>query len=185
MPDPNTTGLTVALVYVALFAAHGIGDVWVQRHRHVLAKGDANWHGQLACAIHVTTYTVTTAVAVLLVMWAPLGTHITWAGFAAGQAFSAITHYAIDRRWTLLRLAIVLRKRDFHDLGAPRDLMVVARKPVLDTTPSGQVHGEHVDVLVPLDNLPGVTGAITLDLTAHYAMLFGAALLTALVSTLI
>jgi hypothetical protein len=181
----TTTGVTVALVYAALFAAHGLGDVWVQRHRHVLAKGDANWHGQLACAIHVTTYTVTTALAVLGVMLAPFGTHITWAGFAAGQAFSAITHYAIDRRWTLLQLAILLGKRDFHDLGAQRDLMVVACKPVLDTTPSGQVHGGHVDVVVPLDNAVHATGANSLDQTLHLAALFVSALLTALVSTLI
>jgi hypothetical protein len=118
-------------------------------------------------------------------MWAPLGTHITWVGFAAGQAFSAVTHYAIDRRWTLLAVAVLLGKREFHDLGAPRLLTVRATQRVLVADEGGIVHEQDVDVLVPLDNLPGVTGAITLDLTAHYAMLFGAALLTALVSTLI
>lgn len=181
MPNPAATA---ALVYAALFAAHGIGDVWVQRHRHALAKGGASWHGQLACAIHVTTYTATTALAVLAVWRLPLGTHITWAGFAAGQAFSAVTHYAIDRRWTLLAAANLLGKRPYHDLGRPRPLTVRATERVLVTDKAGIVHGQDVDVLVPLDNPPASTGANSLDRTAHHAALFVSALLTALVPAL-
>lgn len=185
MPNP-AAGLTAALVFAALFAAHGIGDVWVQRHRHALAKGGASWHGQLACAIHVTTYTITTALAVLLVMWLPLGTHISWWGFAAGQLFSAVTHYAIDRRWTLLWLADRIKgKRAYYDLGRPRPLTVLATRRVLVPSPSGPAHEQDVEEWVPLDNPSAATGAGSLDRTAHIAMLFVSALLTGLISTLI
>jgi hypothetical protein len=181
MPNPATAGLTVALVSAALCAAHGIGDMWVQRPHHALTKGGASWHGQLACGIHVATYTLTTTVAVMLVWALPLGTHITWTGFAAGQVFSAVTHYAIDRRWTLLTLANLLGKREFHDLGAPRDLKVVALKRVPVTSPAGTSHDEVTEVVVPLDNPVHATGATSLDQTLHHAALFIAALLTALI----
>jgi hypothetical protein len=181
MPDPTTTGLTVALVYAALSVAHGLGDTWVQRHRHALAKGARDRRGQAACAAHVTTYTLTTTVAVLLVWGLPLGTHITWAGFAAGQAFSAVTHYAIDRRWTLLAAANLAGKRDYHDLGTPRPLTVLATRRVLVTDPAGAPHEEDHDERVPLDNPPASTGANSLDRTAHHAALFASALLTALI----
>lgn len=176
-----TAGVTAALVFAALFAAHGIGDVWVQRHRHALAKGAPDRHGQVACAIHVTTYTLTTTAAVLLVWGLPLGTHITWAGLAAGQAFSAITHYAIDRRWTLRVLAGWAGKLDYHDLGQPRPLIVVATEWAEPVDAAGLPDEQDITVLVPLDNMPAATGANSLDRTAHYAALFAAALLTALI----
>jgi len=181
MPDHTTAGVTAALVYTALFAAHGLGDHWVQRTCDALGKGAANRRGQLACAWHVTTYTLTTTVAVLLVMGLPLGAHITVAGFAAGQAFSAATHYAIDRRWTLLRLANLTGNREFHDLGAPRPLTVLARKRTPVNAPAGTVHDETVEVEIPLDNPTYSTGAYALDQALHVALLFVSALLTALV----
>jgi hypothetical protein len=179
--DPTTAGLTFAAVYAALHAAHGLGDVWVQRHHHALTKGAANRHGRAACAMHVTTYTLTTTVAVMLVWALPLGTHTTWSGLAAGQVFSAVTHYAIDRRWTLLALANLLGKREFHDLGQPRPLTVTAHKRVPVTSPAGTSHDEVTEVVVPLDNPVHATGATSLDQTLHHAALFIAALLTALI----
>lgn len=185
MTDPAATGLTAALVYVALFTAHGLGDHWVQRSCDALGKGAQNVRGQLHCAWHVTTYTLTTLTAVMLVWALPLGAHITWAGIAAGQVFSAVTHYAIDRRWTLLRLANLAGKREFHDLGQPRPLTVLAHRKVLVDTASGPSHEEVAPVEVPLDNPSLGTGAYSLDQTAHMAALFVSALLTALISALI
>lgn len=181
MTPEATAGLTAVLAFAAMFAVHGIGDLWVQRDADATAKGAMNRHGRLACARHVTTYTLTTSLAVGLVLLLPFGAHVSPLGFAAGQAFSAITHYAIDRRWTLLWLANRTGKRTLHDVGTPRHLTVVARKQVLVDTPAGTQHEETAEVEVPLDARTMGTGAYSLDQSLHLPALFVSALLTALI----
>src|SRR5688500_13291726 len=163
MPPASTAGLTAALTFVALFAAHHLADHWIQTGAQAAGKGRCDATGRWACARHVATYTLTTLAAVLLVVHLPLGTHATWQGIACGQVFSAVTHYAIDRRWTLAALARAVGKGDMHQLGQPRRLQVHAVRVTTEATAGGQRHHAEETVLVPLDNPVLGTGAYSLD----------------------
>jgi hypothetical protein len=102
----------------------------------------------------VASYTLVTAGMVGLV-WALFGLPINPAGFVAGQAVSAVTHYWADRRTTLAGLAGRVGKGEFYRLGTPR--------PDHD------------------DNPTLGTGAYALDQAWHWCWLFVAALVTAVV----
>lgn len=182
MLPPAIAGLTAVLVSAALLAAHHLGDYWLQTHHQATHKGDHTRIGKWMCLKHVLVYTSATSAAVLLVLHLPLGAHASPAGIVAGQVFSAVTHYALDRRWTVQRLAGWTGKRDYHDLGKPRSYRVTAQKVVLrPAEPHGTYH-EHIEtVVVPLDALSAHTGANSLDQAAHWVVLFIAALLTALI----
>lgn len=149
-----TDALTFAVLAPTLYAAHHVGDYWVQTHHQALTKGKPRREGQVACLRHVVTYTATTALFTALV-WALFDLDVTWYGFVAGQLASAVTHYWADRRTPLLRLADVLGKGDFARLGVPR---------------SGHD-----------DNPTLGTGATALDQAWHHLWLWIAALLTALI----
>jgi hypothetical protein len=150
--------VTFAAVGVTLYAAHQVGDYWVQTHHQALTKGQPRRAGQLACLRHVATYTATTALFVGVVWWL-LDLDVAWYAFAAGQLVSAVTHYWADRRAPLLRLAAHLErptgKATFAELGTPR--------PGRD------------------DNPTLGTGAAVLDQAWHHLWLFAAALITALI----
>lgn len=150
--------LTFAVLAPTLYAAHQVGDYWVQTHHQALTKGKPRLEGQLACLRHVATYTATTALFTGLV-WLLLDLDVTWGGFLAGQLVSAVTHYWADRRAPLLKLAGLLDrstgKLTFAALGTPR--------PGRD------------------DNPTLGTGAAALDQSWHWLWLFAAALLTALI----
>jgi hypothetical protein len=181
MHTAATTGLTTLLAFAAMLAVHGIADLWVQTHHQALHKGDHSWPGRWNCARHVATYTACTLLAVLLVTrWLDLGAHATGWGITAGQALSAVTHYAIDRRWTLAAWARALGKHDLHALGAPRRLQVYAVHVTTGTTVGGRHRHAEETVLVPLDQSVLGTGAYHLDQSLHVGWLFVAALLTAL-----
>lgn len=140
-----------AAVGFALLAAHQVGDHWVQTGHQAAHKGRPDWRGCGACAAHVATYTAVTAGFVALV-WAVFGLHVSPAGFLAGQAVSAVTHYWADRRYTLAWLARVTGRATFYTLGAPR---------------AGRE-----------DNPTLGTGAYALDQSFHWLWLFAAALVT-------
>lgn len=144
--------LTFAVTLPALLVAHAVADHWVQRPHQSLHKGDVGWTGRIACAAHVAGYTAVTALGTLAVWWL-LRLPITPAGFAAGQAVSAVTHYWADRRSTLAALARRVGKGEFYTLGVPR---------------AGHD-----------DNPTLGTGAYALDQSWHQAWLLVAALLTA------
>lgn len=139
-----------AAVFAALFVAHQVADHWVQTDTQAARKGLPGRAGRIACTGHVATYTLTALVFVTPVV---LATHVpvNGTGLAAGLAFSAVTHWIIDRRWPLLWLAEHTGSRRFVRLGAPR--------PGHD------------------DNPTLGTGAYALDQSGHYAALFIAALL--------
>lgn len=145
--------VTLATTLPALLVAHNVADHWVQTGCQAGDKGLPGWSGRLACARHVATYTACTAGVVGLLVALHLAA-VTPAGFVAGQAVSAVTHYWADRRTTLAWLARVLGKGKFYRLGAPR--------PGRD------------------DNLSLGTGAYALDQSWHWLWLLIAALLTAL-----
>ncbi|MEV6234925.1 DUF3307 domain-containing protein [Saccharopolyspora shandongensis] len=148
------SAVTFASVLPALLVAHNVADHWVQTSHQAANKGRPDWSGRWACAKHVATYTLVTALAVGLV-WTVLGLPISPAGFVLGQAVSAVTHYWADRRFTLSRLAELLGNGEFYSLGAPR---------------TGK------------DDNPSLgTGAYALDQSWHWLWLFVAALVTATV----
>lgn len=146
--------VTFAATLPGLLVGHNVADHWVQSSHQAAHKGLPGWPGRIACAAHVASYTAVTAATVGL-LWGLLGLGITPAGFLAGQALSATTHYWADRRSTLARLAERLGRDGFYRLGCPR--------PGRDDNPSLG------------------TGAYALDQSFHWLALFVAALLTALV----
>ena len=146
-----------AAIFAALYAAHQVGDHWVQTQHQAMTKGAAGWAGRLACARHVASLTAVKAAAVAAVV-AVLGLHVSVAAVAAGLAVDGASHYWADRRTTLAALAAALNglagKGEFYALGSPR--------PGHDDAP-------HLG-----------TGAYALDQSWHTGWLFAAALIAAL-----
>lgn len=168
-----TAVLTFAVLAPTLYAAHQVGDYWVQTHHQALTKGKPRREGHLACLRHVATYTATTGLFTVLVWWL-FALDVTWWGFVAGQLVSAVTHYWADRRTTLLKLAGLLErstgKLTFARLGVPRPGM----------NPRYERPG--VPSFTAFDDNPTLgTGAMALDQSWHIFWLFTAALLTALI----
>ncbi|MFF5111585.1 DUF3307 domain-containing protein [Streptosporangium sp. NPDC000509] len=151
MSTTNTLA-TLAAVFVALYAAHSVGDHWVQTHHQACAKGAPTVAGRLACLRHVATLTLTKAAALAaLALVADLTLHpIT---LLTGLIVDALSHYWADRRVTLAALAERLGKGDFYHLGAPRP----------DTADAPHLG----------------TGAYALDQSWHIGFLFIAALIIA------
>ena len=138
-----------AAIFAALFGAHQVADHWVPTDAQAARKGMPGRAGRVACTAHVATYTATALVFLAPVLLL-LDVHISVWRLAAGLAFSAVTHWVIDRRWPLVWLAERTGSRRFVRLGCPR--------PGHDDNPSLG------------------TGAYALDQSAHYVALFVAAL---------
>lgn len=108
---------------IALYAAHHVGDYWVQSDHQAQHKGDAGTEGRVACAMHVLTYVSTQAVFLGLtglVLGLPFP---GWWQALSCLAVSGITHYLADRRehGIMFRLARLLPgKARFLELGKPR-----------------------------------------------------------------
>jgi hypothetical protein len=108
---------TFAAVFAALLAGHQVGDYWVQTSAQAAAKGQPGWPGRIACAAHVSTYTLTLAATLALARWW-LSLPPPGAGWlAAGLGVSAVTHYFADRRSPLRRLADLTGKGEFYRAG--------------------------------------------------------------------
>lgn len=187
-----TAAAVFAAVFVALYAAHQVGDHWVQTGRQAACKGSRDRAGRAACAGHVATLTATK---LAFVAAAALTLRLPWhpAWLAAGLAVDAVSHYWADRRFTLAWLAGRLGKADFYRLGAPRPV----RGFVLDPTDPDEAH--LLDVLTyevdgralpvhptpgrviprPFDNPSLGTGAYALDQSWHIGWLFVTALIIA------
>ena len=140
------------VAFTALFAAHQVGDHWVQTPRQAAAKGGSGWASRWACAEHVLFLIAVKSLALTAVLGVT-GLTIRPAWLFAGLGVDAASHYWADRRTTLRRLAHLLGKAAFFDLGAPR--------PGHDDNPSLG------------------TGAYALDQSWHIAFLFIAALILA------
>jgi uncharacterized MAPEG superfamily protein len=72
-----------AVLFAAMYAAHEVGDHWVQTDSQAREKGIPGWQGRLACARHVAALTVTKAAAVALAA-AVTGLHLSLLAVAAG-----------------------------------------------------------------------------------------------------
>lgn len=120
-----------AAVFAALYAAHHVGDYWVQTDHQAGTKGCAGRVGALACLAHVLTYTATQLI-MLLMTFAAIGYRNEagpfWAGLLLALGVSGGTHYLADRRehGVMLKLARLLPgKARFITLGVPREPRVI------------------------------------------------------------
>ncbi|MFG2892112.1 transcriptional regulator [Streptomyces sp. NPDC048248] len=150
-----------AVVFVALYVAHSVGDHWVQTSCQSADKGRPGWVGRLAGARHVATLTAT-KLALLLPVAALLGLNLSAVGLVAGIGVDAVTHWWADRRSTLAWLAKVTGKAEFYSLGT-------ATHPAHPVTAKGG----------PAAHLG--TGAYALDQSFHHLWLLVAALIIATV----
>lgn len=112
MADPGT----FAAVFVALYAAHEVGDHWVQTHHQACGKDAAGSRGRVLCARHVASLTLTKGLFLAAVIAVTGLTLSLWAA-AAGLLVDAVSHYWADRRVTLRALAERLGKAEFAGLG--------------------------------------------------------------------
>jgi len=110
--------LVFASVFAALYAAHHVGDHWVQTHRQASMKSEPGKTGQWACFEHVFWLTVTKAAALAL-LWYVTRLPLGWT-LAPALLIDAASHYWADRRYTLHALAKRLGKTDFYNLGLPK-----------------------------------------------------------------
>ncbi|MEU3189505.1 transcriptional regulator [Streptomyces sp. NPDC006992] len=151
--------MTFAVVFIALYVGHSLGDHWVQTSCQAAEKGRPGWSGRLACGRHVLGLTVTKGVLLALVVGV-LGVPVTAAGLTAGLALDAVSHWWADRRTTLARLAELTGKGEFYSLGT-------GAHPAAPVTAAG----------TPAAHLG--TGAYQLDQSFHHLWLLVAALLIA------
>lgn len=159
MHPSDSSLLIFAVTFICLYAAHHVGDQWIQTNWQATTKGKTGkerWSGRLACGLHVATYTATGA-AFLAVPVLLLGLALNTPLVLAGFAISAITHYIADRRAPLINLAKRLR-RDRYIAYA-----TVVRRPDEPEEGTG----------------PG-TGLYHLDQSWHFAWLFVSAVVMSL-----
>ncbi|MFG1997705.1 transcriptional regulator [Spirillospora sp. NPDC048911] len=113
---------TFAAVFAALYAAHEVGDHWMQTHAQACGKEAPGWAGRILCAKHVVTLAATKAAALTL-MAVVIGIPLHPAAVGTALAVDGVSHYWADRRVTLAALAewlgrrIIPGKGDFYRLG--------------------------------------------------------------------
>jgi hypothetical protein len=122
----DTAGIFAASA-IALYAAHHVGDYWVQTDHQAAHKGQEGHAGRRACLGHVVTY-VATQSAFLAVTAIVLG--LRWGFWPSTVALliSGVTHYLADRRefGIMFRLARLIPGKDcFLKLGVPRPARTV------------------------------------------------------------
>jgi hypothetical protein len=148
-----------AAVGLTLYAAHHVGDYWVQTDHQARHKGLAGRAGRDACVAHVASY-VLTQFAFLFIIKATLGVGLSDSGLLASLTVSGVTHYLADRRehgpmfWLASKLP---GKAAFMALGRPR---------ALDSLDLRRADGGEV-VLIREDNPQLATGAWALDQAWH------------------
>lgn len=112
------TATTFAAVFVAMFAGHHVGDHVAQTDRQAAEKARPGEAGWWAMAGHILTYHAMVLFAlgaVRLVLDLP----ISWAGTAAGIAFSMVTHVFLDRRWPVRWILEHTGSKAFADSTTP------------------------------------------------------------------
>lgn len=145
----NPTNL--GTLFAALYISHHIADHWAQTTDQACGKGDPGWHGRRACAGHVAGHMIVSIIC--LASLNIIGIHLSVSTTAIGLGIIAVTHYWVDRRAPLYRLAALCGKAGFI-AGC-----TVVRKP-----------GD-----APTEIGPG-TGLYALDQSFHFLWLFISAL---------
>jgi hypothetical protein len=115
---PDARAARIGLVLLAWQAAHTYADHIGQDSGDALGKGKPGWPGRMACARHVADLTAT-KLAALALAGAATGIGLSPRRVAIAMAIDAASHYVIDRRTPLRRLAAVLGKSEFYELGDP------------------------------------------------------------------
>lgn len=104
----NTAG-NAAAVYAAMRTAAHVADHWAQTGHQAMHKADPGLAGHRAMAGHIASYAGSQAVA-LVAANALLGMKLKPSRMAAAVVVSAATHWLIDRRWPVRKLAEALGK---------------------------------------------------------------------------
>lgn len=107
-----------AVAYAALRTAARVADHWGQTSHQAMHKADPGIKGHAAMAGHVASYAASQAAALVAVNKV-LDAGLSPRGIAAAVAFSAATHWFIDRRWPVRKLAEATGKEGFHQMGGP------------------------------------------------------------------
>lgn len=133
---------------VALYAAHHVGDYWVQTDFQAKHKGEAGALGKVTCTLHVLTYVLTQWVFLTAFLLVTQRTLMDWRG-AVALAISGVTHWTADRRERGLMFWLahcIPGKADFLKLGAPRLGVKLESWDVCDSCEgAGTSHDESTD----------------------------------------
>jgi hypothetical protein len=105
-------------VYALLRASADVADHWIQTDHQARRKAEPGAAGHRALAGHVASYVAAQAAA-LTAGNRLLNLGLSGRGMAAALAVSGTTHYLIDRRWPVRKLAEATGKTRFYELGGP------------------------------------------------------------------
>lgn len=119
--------MILVVTFVALYAAHMLGDHWLQRHEDALGKGKPGQAGRSHCLNHVIHLTALKGVFLVPALWATdLFGSVSGPGLVLILAADAASHYWADRAAfhpdktrpvTLERLGNACGKAQFWALG--------------------------------------------------------------------
>lgn len=93
-----------AVTYAALRTAAHVADHWFQTSHQAAHKADEGCAGHKVMAGHIASYAGSQAVAMVVANRA-LDLGLKPSRIAAAIAFSAATHWVIDRRWPVRKMA--------------------------------------------------------------------------------
>jgi hypothetical protein len=107
-----------AAIFAALYAAHELGDHWVQTDHQAITKGRPDAAGRLACLKHVVSLASVKTIALVAVALV-CGITFPFGGVLVALALGvdAVSHYWADRRTTLAALAERVGKGNLARLG--------------------------------------------------------------------
>ena len=91
--------------FVSLYVAHHVADYWVQTGCQSLHKGRRDSLGRWMCVKHCIGHTVSSGMILAVTGWAT-SSGVSILGVLLGLGFIGVSHYWIDRRFTLKRFAL-------------------------------------------------------------------------------
>lgn len=109
--------LTYLAAVVTMLLAHPIADYFVQTDylaQHKGLTGHRSVEGRVHCATHAFTYTLT-QIAILCTVFSLADFDGRYTVVVLALVLNGITHYIIDRRWTLEALARGIGKSGWID----------------------------------------------------------------------
>lgn len=144
----------LADIAVTIWAGHRLGDFWLQTSAMAKGKGGTGWSARWYCVQHVLVLTAVKAVFLLTALVvADVGVGVSVGRMALALAVDAVSHYVLDRREPVRKVAKALGNEGFYHMGRPRP---------------GHDDQEHLG-----------TGAHALDQAAHFVFAWVAALIVA------
>lgn len=107
-----------AAVYALMRTAADVADHWLQTAHQARHKALPGCEGHRALAAHVASYTAAQGIT-LAAGSRLLDLGLRGRSIALALAISGATHYLLDRRWPVERLAAATGKAGFYTLGGP------------------------------------------------------------------